>query len=164
MRKFNKLLHPSIRMGYMIVPYYLLDTVRALYEQSSRFVPPSMQKTLSRFIEKGYLNKHLRNVIDTSLFRKRLFVQHFEDQFANRFILESNPLGLHIIAKDLQAVSDIRTVSLLAKNGITAHPYSNYFLENSSVTGLVMGYASVNEKVMKQKLDTMCQVLIDGAE
>ena len=47
---FNKLLHPSIRMGYMIVPYYLLDTVRALYEQPSHFVPPSMQKTLSRFM------------------------------------------------------------------------------------------------------------------
>ena len=31
---FNKLLHPSIRLGYMIVPHYLLDTISALYEQS----------------------------------------------------------------------------------------------------------------------------------
>lgn len=156
---FNKLLNPSIRMGYMIVPYYLLDTIRALYEQSSRFVPPSIQKTLSTFIERDYLNKHLRKVIDVSVLRKQVFVQYFEDKFNDRFILESNPLGLHIIAKDVRPVSDIRTSSILAEKGITAHPYSNYFIGKSSSTGLVMGYASVNEKVMKKKLDIMHRVL-----
>ncbi|MCP4975548.1 MAG: PLP-dependent aminotransferase family protein [Maribacter sp.] len=156
---FNKLLHPSIRMGYMIVPYYLLDAIRALYEQSSRFVPPSMQKTLSTFIERDYLNKHLRKVIETSILRKQMFVQHFEDKFANRFILESNPLGLHIIAKDRQPFSDILTSSILAKKGITAHPFSNYFIGNSLSSGLVMGYASVNEKIIKKKLEMMHRVL-----
>lgn len=156
---FNKLLHPSIRMGYMIVPYYLLDTIKALYEQSSRFVPPSLQKTLSSFIEKDYLNKHLRNVIDASILRKQMFTKHFEDKLSHRFNLESNPLGLHIIAKDRNPVSDLRTSSMLAKKGITAHPYSNYFIGNTFSTGLVMGYASVNEKIMKKKIDLMYQVL-----
>lgn len=158
---FNKLLHPSIRMGYMIVPYYLLDTVKALYQQSSRFVPPSLQKTLSSFIEKDYLNKHLRNVIDASNVRKQVFIKYFEDKLSQRFILEPNPLGLHIIAKDQLPANDLSTSSILLKKGIITHPYSNYFNGKSSSSGLVMGYASVNEKVMKKKLDIMYQVLND---
>ena len=86
-------------MGYMIVPYYLLHTIRALYEQSSRFVAPSSQKTLSSFIEKDYLNTHLRNAIDTRVIRKQEFVKYFEYKLSYGFILEQNPLGRHIIAK-----------------------------------------------------------------
>ena len=40
---FNKLLHPSLRIGYMIVPKHLLKPVKSVYEQSSRFVNVSMQ-------------------------------------------------------------------------------------------------------------------------
>lgn len=159
---FNKLLHPSIRIGYMIVPYYLLDTVKALFEQSSRFVTPSLQKTLSSFIEKDYLNKHLRNVIDASVSRKQVFIDYFEDKLSHRFNFEPNPLGLHVIVKDRLATSDLRTSTILAEKGITTHPYSNYFIGNSLSSGLVMGYASVNEKIMKKKLDTMNHVL-EGA-
>ena len=60
----------------MIVPYYLLDTIIGLYEQSSRFVSPSLQSVLSNFIEKDYLNKHLRKVIEVSVERKQFFLKH----------------------------------------------------------------------------------------
>jgi len=156
---FNKLLHPSIRMGYMIVPYYLLDTIKALYEQSSRFVPPSMQKVLSTFLEKDYLNKHLRNVIEASIIRKEVFIKHFENRSSDMFTPDPNPLGLHIIAKTNSSNSDEFMSSVLAKEGITTHPYSKYFVDETMVSGLVMGYASVNEKIMKKKLDIMDWVL-----
>lgn len=156
---FNKLLNPSIRLGYMIVPHYLLDTVSSLYEQSSRFVPTSMQKVLSTFIEKDYLNKHLRNVIEVSNNRKETFIKHFEERLSDMFTLDPKPLGLHIIAKANKPNNDKFIASVLAKKGITAHPYSNYFIGNNFSTGLVMGYASVNEKVMKKKIDLMSSEL-----
>jgi len=156
---FNKILHPSLRLGYMIVPHYLLDTITALIEQSSRFVPPSLQKTLSSFIEKDYLNRHLRNVIDTSIARKEIFIKHFTDKLSKEFKLESNPLGLHIIAKLNQPISDELISSALAKKNIIASPYSKYFIGNSFDSGLVMGYASVNEKNIMKKIDVMQQLL-----
>lgn len=152
---FNKLLHPSIRIGYMIVPHYLLDPIKGLYQQSSRFVPPSIQKTLNSFIEKDYLNKHLRNVIETSLFRKTVFSMLFEERFSNYFSLDASPLGLHTIAKSKRWENDIGIASTLSKIGVTAHPYSEYFMDKTDNSGLVMGYASVNKKVMEKKLDSM---------
>tara|TARA_B110000444_G_scaffold239453_1_gene253885 strand:- start:679 stop:2160 length:1482 start_codon:yes stop_codon:yes gene_type:complete len=152
---FNKLLHPSIRLGYMIVPYYLLDTITALYEQSSRFVTLSMQKTMSLFIEKDYLNKHLRNVIEISVERKQSFLDYFNLHFNNKISLDSNNTGLHLIGKLKDSIKDIKVANYLSQNGIIAHPLSNYYIGNNNNNGLVMGYCSVNNKLIKDNITKM---------
>jgi len=152
---FNKLLHPSIRLGYMIVPHYLIDTITALYEQSSRFVSPSVQETLNAFIEKDYLNKHLRSVIEVSVERKELFLETFNSVFENEIILDSNNTGLHIIGKLKDEIEDKALANYLAKKGVIAHPFSKYFIDGSKKNGLVMGYSSVNSKLIKETIFKM---------
>ncbi len=152
---FNKLLHPSIRMGYMIVPHYLLDTITALYEQSSRFVSPPLQKTLSSFIEKDYLNKHLRSVIEVSIERKKLFFDCFNSHFNNEISIDSNNTGLHIIGSLKDEIEDKKLTAFLRKSDIIVHPYSNYFIGGNKKNGIVMGYSSVNNKLIKETIIRM---------
>ena len=152
---FNKLLHPSIRIGYMIVPHYLLDTITALYEQSCRFVSPPLQKTLSAFIEKDYLNKHLRHVIEVSIERKTLFFDCFNIYFNNEISIDSNNTGLHIIGSLKEDIDDKKLTDFLRKSGIIAHPYSDYFSGGNKKNGLVMGYSSVNNKLIKETIVKM---------
>jgi len=143
---FNKLLHPSIRMGYMVVPRYLLDTVSSIYQQSSRFVPHAQQKILGAFIEKDYLNKHLRNVIQVSIERKKIFNSSFKLNFENEILLDSNNTGLHIIGSLKKGIKDKQLTAYFKKKNIIAHPLSNYFIGDIKENGLVMGYSSVNNK------------------
>ncbi len=154
---FNKLLHPSIRLGYMIVPNYLLDTITALYEQSSRFVSPHLQKTLSAFIEKDFLNKHLRRVIEVSIERKALFFDYFNTLFDNEISINSKNTGLHIIGNLENGIDDKKLAYFLSKSDIIVHPYSNYFIGGNKKNGLVMGYCSVNNKVIKETISRMKQ-------
>lgn len=152
---FNKLLHPSIRIGYMIVPHFLLDTINALYQQTSRFVSPSLQESLSKFIEKDYLNKHLRNVIRVSIERKALFIKQFNASFDNSISIDSNNTGLHLIGNFDREINDQKLAKHLGNNGIIAHPYSNYFFGRNIKKGLVMGYCSVNNKLIKETIIRM---------
>ncbi len=152
---FNKLLHPSIRMGYMIVPHYLIEPISAIYQQSSRFVAPAQQRILSSFIEKDYLNKHLRNVIEVSIERKKIFQDVFLSNFNDEISLDSNNTGLHIIGSLKEGVKDQQLASYLANKGLIAHPLSNYFINGSKENGLVMGYCSVNNKVIKDTIKKM---------
>ena len=93
---FNKLLHPSLRLGYIIAPRYLIEPLKAIYEQSSRFIPSSTQAIMSEFIGNDYLNKHLRNVIKTSNERKKIFINLTKNSLA---ISKSNE-GLHLVGKN----------------------------------------------------------------
>ena len=152
---FNKLLHPSIRIGYMIVPPYLLDPILSISQQSYRFVSIALQKTLNRFIAKGYLNKHIRNVIEVSIERKEVFSSHFTNAFGDAINIDPGNQGLHIIGRFKQSIDDELFSDHLLESNIIAHPLSKYFRKNSINKGLVMGYSSVNNKVIKETIDKM---------
>ena len=61
---------------------------------------------MSAFIEKDYLNKHLRNVIEVCQQRKAHFTEKFNDIFSTKFKLEDKPLGLHLIAESNEPIDD----------------------------------------------------------
>jgi len=152
---FNKLLHPSIRVGYMMVPEFMKDSIRALYERSSRFVSPATQTVLSYFIKKDYLNKHLRNIIEVSMERKMFFMEQFENNFKKEIVINSHNMGLHLIGTLGSKINDLDLSKHLRSKGIIAHPYSNYFINDTKLNGLVMGYGSVNKKVIKETIYKM---------
>ena len=153
---FNKLVHPSLRLGYMIVPKYLINPIKSIYEQSSRFVPVSTQSILNNFITSGHLNNHIRNVIETSKERKKLFI----NQTKRTFEFSKKNSGLHIIGEIKNNLKDVYSHNLLLKNNVIAYPLSNYYINNKNEEqGLIMGYSSVNNKVMKEKTDLINNLL-----
>ena len=87
---FNRLMHPSIRLGYMIVPEYLVGAIKAFQEHSHRFVSPSVQLVMDQFIERNYLLKHLHNMIDVAQERRDLFISKLEAQ-TNRLTIDHIP-------------------------------------------------------------------------
>lgn len=152
---FNKLLHPSLRLGYMIIPKFLLNTVTALSSHTYRFVSPSLQNVMAEFISNDYLNKHLRKVIKVSDQRKHQFIENFKNLFHDKIKLESNNTGLHIIGILKDHIKDYDFCNYLSQNNLTVYPLSSYYVCENSRNGLVMGYCSVNTTRLKKKLNLM---------
>ncbi|SFW24630.1 transcriptional regulator, GntR family [Sinomicrobium oceani] len=155
---FNKLLHPSIRLGYIIVPSYLIEDIKALYEQSLRFVSPEVQKVMSDFIERNYFSRHLRSVLQISRERREFFTTAFDKLFGG--VLKILPVsgGLHLIVQLPETIDDVLFSDYLADNGIITFPYSKYFSREPKKNGLIMGFSSVSTPVIKQKLELMYQL------
>ncbi|WP_420322337.1 PLP-dependent aminotransferase family protein [Flagellimonas sp.] len=156
---FNKLLHPSLRVGYAIVPNFMLDSVLALHQHSNRFISPYLQKTLNAFMERDYLNDHLRNIMEVTARRREIFVGYFEKHLAAHISLEEKSQGLHLIGKLNRNINDKDLSEYLGQNGIVAHPLGNYYKNPKEGNGLVMGYCSVNEILMTKKLRMMAQLV-----
>jgi GntR family transcriptional regulator/MocR family aminotransferase len=153
---FNRLLYPSIRVGYMVLPFYLLDPVEAFLSHSHRFVPLSIQVVLSQFIEKNYLYHHVRKVIETAEERKKIFSDTFEECFGESILLNiSQTRSLHILAEIEKGIKDTDVVAHFAKNNIIAHTYSNCFVGEAKKQGLILGYTPVRALTMKQKVYQM---------
>ena len=155
---FNKLLHPAVRLGYLVVPPYLVEDIRALYEQSLRFVSPAIQKVMSSFIEKDYLSKHLRKVVEISNERRVCFTRHFNQHFGKDIQLHPVSGGLHVIAQLPSHINDVDASIFLERHGIVAFPYSKYFLDGQKENGLVMGFSSVREPMIIEKIQKMARL------
>lgn len=161
MSTFNRLMHPSIRLGYMVVPYYLLDAVEALQLHSHRFVPPSVQIVMNQFIEKKYLYNHVKQVVEAAQERKQVFIDQFEQRFGQLMsIAKSQSNNLFLMADIKGEVKDKKLVDQLMAHNIVAHPLSKCYVGEPQKQGLILGYSSVRVPVIKRKLEQMQHALL----
>jgi GntR family transcriptional regulator/MocR family aminotransferase len=153
---FNRLLHPSIRVGYMVVPYYLLDAVEALLKHSHRFVPSSIQVVLSQFIEKNYIFNHIKNVIEVADERKELFDQTFRKSFDNGLTIEPfKTKSLHTLVNINNRFKDTELAAYFTSHNIITHTFSKCSVDDNPSNGLILGFSCVRPPVIKQKIQQM---------
>lgn len=69
MSTFSRILAPSIRIAYMVLPPPLMDRFKEKFFSYSSTVSRFEQHTLARFISGGYLNRHLSRV--KTIYKKR---------------------------------------------------------------------------------------------
>ncbi|WP_296316190.1 PLP-dependent aminotransferase family protein [Winogradskyella sp. UBA3174] len=155
---FNRLLHPSIRLGYMIIPKYLINTIEALQEHSHRFVSPFIQVVMTQFIEKNYLYKHIRNTIEIAKDRHNFFVNEFNTISTKMHINQNACSSFHVVANFKSPTTideEEQIISKLNQQNITAHSLSKCYIGNPKKTGLIFGYSAVRPSIIKQKLKKM---------
>lgn len=156
---FNRLLHPSIRIGYMVLPPYLLEAVEALLRHSHRFVPPSIQVVLNQFIEKNYLHNHIRHVAAAAEERLHIFKESFAKHFGPQLSLrQSDVPSLHVLLDLPTTQNDNAVVHHFAENSIVTHAFSKCFSGHTKGQGLILGYSSVRPPVIRRKLAHMASL------
>lgn len=156
---FNRILHPAIRIGYMVAPPYLVKPLEAFMKHSHRFVPPSLQLVFNQFMEKKHLYTHIKAVREVAQERQLLFQKEFLKHFEGRMQLQLIPHSLHALAFPLEEVDDETLVKVLNKGHISTHSLSKCYVAGPTQQGLILGYSSARPPVMKSKIAQMSQVL-----
>ena len=162
MGTFNRLLHPSIRLGYMIVPKYLINAVEALQEHSHRFVAPSIQVVMNQFIERNYLFQHIKNITAVAKERHALFIKEFEKNNTRLYITQKEFCSLHIVAKfknPIKQKEELALVEKLANHNIVVFSLSKCYIGHDKEQGLILGYSAVRPNKLVQKVNQMRTLL-----
>lgn len=157
---FNRLLHPSIRLGYMVLPTHLLPVVKPLQMHSHRFVPQSIQVVMTEFIQQRLLYRHIRMAIDVAAERKEYFESLFKKWMPDTMILQKMEVpSFHLLAMMPDNSNDQALVSALETKGVMAHALSKCYVGGPEKRGLILGYSCVNKGFMNQILGKMAQVV-----
>jgi GntR family transcriptional regulator/MocR family aminotransferase len=158
MGTFNRLLHPSIRLGYMVVPKYLINVVRALQEHSHRFVSPSIQVVMNQFIEKNYLYKHIKTSIEAAKDRHDLFKTEFKAISKKMYIQEKPFSSFHVLAlfnNETSIEEEKMVIIKLEERSISAFSLSMCYIGEPLQKGIILGYGSVRPSILKKKIKKM---------
>lgn len=107
MNTFSKTLSPSIRISYMVLPSALMAEFQQKLGFYSCTVPSFEQYALSRFIERGYFEKHLNRTRKFYKLQRNRVLSALENCPVSRHltILEADA-GLHFLVKVNTEVSD----------------------------------------------------------
>ncbi len=93
---FSKLLLPSVRIGYMVLPPLLLERYRERANRYNQTASKIEQLALSRYIKDGQMERQLRRLRKLYLMKSSALTEALENAFGDKIqtMLEETPLCL----------------------------------------------------------------------
>ena len=146
---FSRILAPSIRIAYMVLPPELLLRSQDVLKNYSSTVSRFDQHTLCRFIDGGYLGRHL-NRMKTLYRRRRDFLLDLLAPHAQRLKLgiSGGSAGLHLLVSG-PAETIARILSRADERSIRVTRMSDYCHSFSGEeTTIILGYAGMNDETL----------------
>ncbi|QQP94344.1 PLP-dependent aminotransferase family protein [Lysobacter enzymogenes] len=150
---FNKILFPSLRIAYAIVPEPLVDAIVGAKHIADGHTALLMQGVLAAFIDEGHLGHHLRKTRSIYDQRRQAFLE--EAKMLEHWLNFRRAIsGMHITARFNEAairVEDRIVAEICFDEGLIVHPLSRYG-EASNPGGLVFGFAGSDREQIHDKL------------
>jgi GntR family transcriptional regulator / MocR family aminotransferase len=139
---FSKVLFPSLRLGYPVLPPDLVDAFTAARELSDRQPPGLDQVVLAHFMAEGHFARHVRRMRSLYAERQVLLVEEGGRGLSGLLDVPPAGAGMHLVGR-LPAAEDDREASpRAAELGVEAPPISLYGEPPDGRDGLMLGYAA----------------------
>lgn len=162
---FSKLLSPTLRLGYVVVPPALLDPIRAALAGTGPRASLVPQPALARFMESGEFAAHLRRMRRIYGQRQAVLRAALERHLPGRLIASPDPSGMHLvcgIGPDLSPLADTDIAARAAAAGVTVRPLSAYWQGGCGPQGLILGYAGFDAEALEAAVLRLARALPAG--
>ncbi|SMH58632.1 MocR-like pyridoxine biosynthesis transcription factor PdxR [Azospirillum agricola] len=139
---FSKVMFPALRLGYVVVPQDLVESVRAArrhFDGGTSVVP---QAALHRFVADGHLASHLRAMRALYAGKRAALLDALGREFAGLGKPEAGDAGMHVLLRLPDGCSDRALAERAARVGLTAPPLSGYGVDGVGGNALVLGFAA----------------------
>jgi GntR family transcriptional regulator/MocR family aminotransferase len=158
---FSKVLFPSIRLAYLIVPSDLVDRFVAAKAITDRQAPIPDQAILADFMSEGHFGRHIRRMRTLYLERAEALVRSAEEHLGDVIKIDRPEAGMHTIGWLPAGTSDREVSHRAADAGIFAWALSSCYWQSGVAErpGLVLGFAAYRAEAIVEGVRTLARVL-----
>jgi GntR family transcriptional regulator/MocR family aminotransferase len=146
---FNKVMFPSLRMGYLVVPQELVELFARAKEMTTRHYPLLDQAVLCDFMEQGHFGRHLRRMRKIYEERYALLMERAREDLGEWMEFAPIEAGLQTTGFFRQKMSAELVTKRAAMEGVEVVPLSRFCHEATVPEGLQIGFAAVAEKEIR---------------
>jgi GntR family transcriptional regulator/MocR family aminotransferase len=155
----SKILFPSLRLGYLVVPEQLMDSMAKIRSVMDQHSPAIDQATLARFITEGFFLSHVKRIRKLYADRREFFINEFNKLLGDHFILQIPEAGLNFVAWLRREEDFARVARVRAEIGIKPSPLSFYCVEAKLKPAFVFGFAAWTPAQVRQSLVKLASAL-----
>jgi len=156
---FSKVLFPALRLGYMVVPPDLVDTFAAACALAHRHPPTIEQAVLADFIREGHFARHIRRMRVLYAERQAALVEAARRELAGLLDVRPAEAGMHLVGWLPAGIDDVTAAQRAAAHGVDVQPLSLYSLEGIQRAGLLLGYAAVDTREIRDAVQRLAKAL-----
>ena len=148
----SKILYPSLRLGYIVAPEPLVDSMIKIRSVMDQHSPPIDQATLARFITEGFFLSHIKRMRKLYSERRDFFIEQFHKLLGDRFILQTHEAGLNFVAwlKREEDFSRVKRVTL--EIGVRPVALSTFCIKAKLKPAFLFGFAAWTRAQTRESL------------
>jgi len=162
MGTFSKILSPALRLSYMVLPRSLLARFHVRYHDYFSTVSLMEQKTMAKFMEQGYWDRHVRRMRIIYQKKHDAMLMAIEQYFGNRVTVVGQGAGLHVVMQlQDEKPGEAEIIRLAAQNGINLFPFSATCTTGApATTSLLLGFGGMTAAEIEQGIEILSRIFV----
>ena len=156
---FSKILFPSLRIGYLVVPTVWIPVVSRAKWLCDRQSPTLEQFVLTDCINEGHFERHIRRMRHLYDQRREILVNALKHHLDSRVTILGENAGIHLVIRIETISSDEVVIQKAANMGVGLTSTQDYYLTDAKKGEFILGYAQLDETQIEQGIQKLAQAL-----
>jgi GntR family transcriptional regulator/MocR family aminotransferase len=156
---FSKLLFPSLRLGYLVVPQALVDKFTAVKYIMDRHSVVLDQAILCDFITDGHFGRHIRRMREVYCQRFEVLHKEVQNRLGDRLRVPDIEAGVQVVGW----LGDGLDAEAVAKTAIEFKveviPIGRFAIKNRVPQGLLLGFGAVGTQELLRGVDGLARAV-----
>ncbi|ASU39035.1 GntR family transcriptional regulator [Herbaspirillum sp. meg3] len=168
MGTFSKIAFPGLRLGYIVAPPALANTLINLRMQYDRHSSVSEQAVMAEFIAQGHFQRHVRRMRRASRARRDAMTEAWDRIRPGGLVLPQIDAGLHCTVRLPSVAQQEDMIEKAARAGVEIDALTRFWLpdvvnqdnaDNSAdnSAGLVMGFGGADEAAIVDAIKALAK-------
>lgn len=150
---FSKVLLPSVRISYMVLPDKYIDEYNAIKHSINQTASKTEQLALAKYIDYGKIDIHLRKARRIYLEKSKLMLHYINSYFKNKVDIQFYETSLYVAIKFRDSINIKKVSSLLNENSIS------FMYFNSDKNTLGLSYSGIAEEKIENGIKTISEII-----
>lgn len=156
---FSKVLFPSLRLGYLVVPPDLAEVFGRTLTFMAYHTPLIEQIVLTDFINEGHFGRHIRKMRILYAERQRTLVSEIRERLGNYIDAQNDDAGMHIIGWLKGGLKAEEAANRAPQYGVYAQPLSFFCINACPPEGLLFGYTGISNTEIRRGISRFADLL-----
>jgi len=141
---FSKVMFPSLRLGYLVVPKDLVRTFRTGRDALDTCSSTLYQQAMNDFIREGHFARHIRRTRMLYAARRTALLAAIDRHLPDVLEVIGAEAGMQLVALLPPGVDDVALAQRAALLGVSARPLSPCYRHAPARGGLILGYGNAD--------------------
>jgi len=155
---FSKLIFPSLRLGYLVIPPEMLERFRSIRIPMDGGPPTFCQSAAADFIREGHFSRHLRRMRLLYGERRAQLVKSLREHLPSAMEVTGDQAGLHV-ALTLRGVKDVEIAERAARAKLWLSPLSLCYTGDARRQGFMLGFGNVAVEEIPRAVDRLRAII-----
>jgi GntR family transcriptional regulator / MocR family aminotransferase len=139
---FSKVLFPSLRLGYIVIPADLVERFLAIRRATDLGPPGFYQEVLADFIREGHFARHIRRMRVLYRERRSALAESIGRELGPMVEVLGGEAGMHLTVTLPDGRCDLEIAKRAAQQNLWIWPLSTSYLGKVARPGFILGFGS----------------------